>query len=155
MRQLAISAALGVVGTVLAVLLVRLLAAGTTSISDRWLIAGSVLPVFAVVLGAVLSHRVSGGSDPWPITELARRVPFALLGGLLGALTWYACYVMLVSVWNDSDFWELLFDPSRIPTLSSKHHGGTATNAPVLLYVTIGLVAGAWVTDSAIKRKWT
>src|SRR5829696_7311287 len=98
MRQLGIAAALGVVGSVLAALLVRIVAAGTTSISDSWLVAGAVLPVFGVVLGAVLSHRFSGGADPWPITEGSRRVPFALLGGVLGALTWYVCYVMLAAL---------------------------------------------------------
>lgn len=154
MRQLGIAASLGVVGMVLAAILVQFVAAGATSISDNWLVAGAVLPVFGVVLGAVLSHRLSGGADPWPITERARRIPFAVLGGVLGALTWYVCYVMLAALWNHQDFWALLWDPSAIPTLSSRRHGGTANSAPVLLYVAIGLLAGAWVTDSAIKKKW-
>lgn len=155
MRQLGIAAALGVVGMVLATLLVQFVAAGTTSISDNWLAAGAVLPVFGVVLGAVLSHRLSGGADPWPITERARRIPFAVLGGVLGALTWYVCYVMLAALWNNQDFWALLSDPSAIPALSSKRRGGAATGAPILMYVAIGLLAGAWVTDYAIKKKWT
>jgi hypothetical protein len=155
MRQLGIAAALGVVGMVLAAILVNFVAAGTASISDNWLVAGAVLPVFGVVLGAVLSHRLSGGADPWPITERARRIPFAVLGGVLGALTWYVCYVMLAALWNNQDFWALLSDPSAIPTFSSKRRGGTASSAPVLMYVAIGLLAGAWVTDYAIKRKWT
>ena len=146
---------MGVVGMVLAALLVQFVARGTTSISDNWLSAGAVLPVIGVVLGAVLSHRLSGGSDPWPISERARRIPFAVLGGVLGALTWYVCYVMLAALWNNQDFWALLSNPSAIPTLSSKRHGGTNTSAPVLMYVVIGLVAGAWVTDYAIKKKWT
>jgi len=69
MRQLGIAAALGIVGMILAALLVQVVAAGTTSISDSWLVAGAVLPVFGIVLGAVLSHRLSGGADPWPITD--------------------------------------------------------------------------------------
>jgi len=73
----------------------------------------------------------------------------------LTALTWYVCYVMLAALWNNQDFWALLSNPSAIPTLSSKRHGGTNTSAPVLMYVVIGLVAGAWVTDYAIKKKWT
>ena len=84
MRQLGIATALGVVGMFLASLLVRFVAAGTTSISDHWLVGGAVLPIFGVVIGAVLSHRLSGGSDPWPITDRARRIPFAILGGVLG-----------------------------------------------------------------------
>jgi hypothetical protein len=155
MRQLGIAAALGIVGMVLAALLVQVVAAGTTSISDSWLVAGAVLPVFGVVLGAVLSHRLSGGADPWPITEGSRRIPFAILGGVLGALTWYVCYVMLAALWNHQDFWALLSDPSSIPTLSSRRRSGVATSASVLMYVGIGLVAGAWVTDYAIKKKWT
>src|SRR5436189_979439 len=155
MRQLGIAAVLGVVGMLLAAVLVRFVAAGTTSIADSWLTAGAVLPVFGVVMGAVLSHRLSGGADPWPITERARRIPFAILGGVLGALTWYACYVMLAALWNNQDFWALLLDPSAIPTLSSRRRSGVATSAPALMYVGIGLIAGAWVTDYAIKKKWT
>ena len=155
MRQLGISTILGIVGMVLAGLLVRVIAAGTTSISDNWLVAGAVLPVFGVVLGAVLSHRISGGSDPWPITERSHRIPFAIVGGVLGALTWYVCYVMLAALWNDRDFWTLLLDPSAIPSLSSRKSGGVATSAPIIMYVVLGLIAGTWVTDSAIKRKWT
>src|SRR5204863_6353762 len=155
MRQLGIAAVLGVVGMLLAALLVRFVAAGTTSIADSWLTAGAVLPVLGVVLGAVLSHRLSGGADPWPITKLADRIPFAVLGGVLGALTWYVCYVMLAAMWNTQDFWALLLDPSAIPTLSSRRRSGIATSAPALMYVGIGLIAGAWVTDYAIKKKWT
>ena len=155
MRQLGIAAALGVVGMILAAILVKFVAAGTVSISDHWLVAGAVLPVFGVVLGAVLSHRLSGGADPWPITERAHRIPFAVLGGVLGALTWYVCYVLLAALWNNLDFWALLSDPSAIPTLSSRRRGSTGTSAPVLMYVVIGLLAGAWVTDTAIKKKWT
>ena len=155
MRQIAIAAVLGIVGMVLAALGVRFIAAGTTSISDHWLVAGAVLPVFGVVLGAVLAHRLSDGADPWPITERGRRIPFAFLGGLLGGLTWYVCYVMLAALWNNQDFWALLLDPSAIPTLSSRHRSGVATSAPALLYVVLGLLAGAWLTDSAIKKKWT
>jgi hypothetical protein len=155
MRQIGIAAAFGMVGTVLAALGVRFVAAGTTSISDHWLVAGAVLPIFGIVLGAVLAHRLSGGADPWPITERSRRIPFAVLGGLLGGLTWYVCYVTLASLWNGQDFWALLFDPSTIPTLSSRRRSGVATSAPALLYVGIGLVAGAWITDYAIKKKWT
>ena len=73
----------------------------------------------------------------------------------LTALTWYVCYVMLAALWNNQDFWALLLDPSAIPTLSSRHRSGVATSAPALLYVVLGLLAGAWVTDSAIKKKWT
>jgi hypothetical protein len=155
MRQLGIAAALGVVGLLLAALLVRIVAAGTTSISDHWLVAGAVLPVFGVVIGAVLSHRLSGGADPWPITEGSRRIPFAVFGGVLGALTWYVCYVMLAALWNNQDFWALALDPSAIPALSSRRRSGVATSAPVLMYVGIGLLAGALVTDYAIKKKWT
>jgi len=64
----------------------------------------------------------------------------------LTALTWYVCYVMLAALWNNQDFWAL--------TLSSRHRSGVATGAPALLYVLLGLLAGAWVTDSAIKKKW-
>jgi hypothetical protein len=155
MRQLGIATILGVVGMVLAVVLVRFIAAGTTSIGDSWLTAGSILPIFGVVLGAVLSHRLSAGGDPWPITEFSKRIPFAVLGGLLGALTWYICYVTLAALWNNQDFWALLMDPSAIPTLSSRRRGGAATSAPPLMYVGIGLLAGAWVTDYAIKKRWT
>ena len=147
MRQIAIAAVLGIVGMALAALGVRFIAAGTTSISDHWLVAGAVLPVFGVVLGAVVAHRLSDGADPWPITDRGRRIPFAVLGGLLGGLTWYVCYVMLAALWNNQDFWAL--------TLSSRHRSGVATSAPALLYVVLGLLAGAWVTDSAIKKKWT
>jgi len=155
MRQLGIAVVFGIVGMVLAAVLVRLVAAGTTSISDSWLTAGAVLPVFGVVLGAFLSHRLSGGADPWPITERTRRIPFAVLGGVLGALTWYVSYVMLAALWNNQDFWALLSDPSAIPTLSSRRRGGTASSTPALMYIAIGLLAGAWVTDYAIKKKWT
>jgi hypothetical protein len=155
MRQLGIAAMLGIVGMVLATLLVQFVATGTTAISNNWLIAGALFPVFGVVLGALLSHRLSDGADPWPITDRTRRIPFAVLGGVLGALTWYGCYVMLAAMWNDQSFWALLLDPSAIPTLSSRRQGGVATSAPALLYVAIGLLAGAWVTDSAIKKKWT
>jgi hypothetical protein len=155
MRQLGIAGAFGIIGVIAAGLLVRFIAAGTTSISDGWLVAGAVLPVFGVVFGAFMSHRVSGGEDPWPITERGRRIPFAVLGGLLGALTWYVCYALLSALWSNQDFWALLTDPSQLSTLSSQRRGGTATNTSVLMYVGIGLIAGAWVTDSAIKRKWT
>jgi hypothetical protein len=155
MRQLGIAAALGVVGLLLAALLVRIVAVGTTSISDSWLVAGAVLPVFGVVIGAVLSHRLSGGADPWPITAGSRRIPFAILGGVLGALTWYVSYVMLAALWNNQDFWPLMLDPSTIPTLSSRRRSGVATSASIFMYVGIGLLAGAWVTDYAIKKKWT
>jgi hypothetical protein len=155
MRQLAIAAAFGILGAVLAPLLVWFVADGTLSISQNWLAAGAVLPVVGVVSGAVLSHRLSGGADSWPIVDRVRRIPFAVLGGGLGALTWYGCYVMLAAMWNDLNFWTLLSDPSAMPTLSSSDHGGVATSAPVALYIVIGLVAGAWVTDSAIKKKWT
>ena len=77
------------------------------------------------------------------------------LGGVLGALTWYVCYVMLAALWNNQDFWALALDPSAIPALSSRRRSGVATSAPVLMYVGIGLLAGAWVTDYAIKKKWT
>jgi hypothetical protein len=155
MRQFVIAAVLGIAGMVLAGLLVRVVAAGTTSISDHWLVAGAVLPIFGIVLGAVLSHRLSGGADPWPIAERNRRIPFAVLGGVLGALTWYVCYVMLAALWNNREFWALLLDPSTIPTLSSRRGSGAATSAPALMYVGIGLVVGAWATDSALKKKWT
>lgn len=154
MRQLAIAALAGVVGMAIAAILVRYVAAGNTSISENWLVAGAVLPVFGVVLGAVLANRLSGGADPWPVTTLSRRVPFAMLGGVLGALTWYICYSMLSSIWNHQDFWQLAFNPLTIPGLSSEHEGADATNAPIIMYVIIGLAAGALVTDSAIKRKW-
>jgi hypothetical protein len=62
---------------------------------------------------------------------------------------------MLAAHWNNQDFWALLLDPSAIPTLSSRHRSGVATSAPALMYVGLGLVAGAWVTDYAIKKKWT
>jgi hypothetical protein len=54
---------------------------------------------------------------------------------------------MLAALWNNQDFWAL--------TLSSRHRSGVATSAPALLYVVLGLLAGAWVTDAAIKKKWT
>lgn len=153
MRQLGIAIATGIVGMVVAGLLVRFIAIGTTSISDNWLTAAAVLPVIGVVLGTVLSHRLSGGADPWPVTRLARRIPFAVLGGVLGALTWYVCYVMLAALWNDQSFWALFLDPSSVPTLSSRSHG-TASSAPALMYIVIGLVGGAWCTDTAIKKTW-
>src|SRR5580704_14911129 len=121
MRQLGFAALLGVIGVVLAGFLVRTVGAGNTSLSENWLVAGAVLPVFGVVLGAVLSHRLSGGADPWPITSLARRVPFAVLGGILGALTWYGCYAMLAAIWNNQNFWALVLNPSAMPMLSSEH----------------------------------
>jgi hypothetical protein len=40
-------------------------------------------------------------------------------------------------------------------TLSSRRRSGVATSASVFMYVGIGLLAGAWVTDYAIKKKWT
>jgi hypothetical protein len=154
MRQLAIAALGGIVGMAIAALLVRFVGAGNASISENWLIAAAVLPVFGVTLGAVLSHRLSGGADPWPITSLGRRVPFALLGGILGALTWYTSYAMLSAMWNHLDFWQLVVNPAAIPGLSSQHEGQSSEDAPMLLYVVMGLVAGAWITDTAIKRKW-
>jgi hypothetical protein len=105
MRQLGIAAVLGVVGMLLAAVLVRFVAAGTTSIADSWSTAGAVLPVFGVVIGAVLSHRLSRGADPWPITDRARRIPFALLGGVLGALTWYVCCPHRLMPSSHSDRW--------------------------------------------------
>ena len=132
MRQIAIAAALGIVGMVLAALGVRFIAAGTTSNSDHWLVAGAVLPVFGVVLGAVLAHRLSDGADPWPIAERGRRIPFAFLGGLLGGLTWYVCYVMLAALWNNQDFWAL--------TLSSRHRSGVATSLPSCMWC-----SGSWL----------
>jgi hypothetical protein len=153
MRQFLFAATAGIVGMVLAGLLVRIVAAGTTSVSDSWLLAGAVLPVLGVVAGAALSHRLSGSQDPWPITPMARRVPFIVLGGILGAATWYVCYVTLAAQWNSLNFWSLLLDPSSIPMLSSKRNG-SASNASVWMYVAIGFVAGGWVTDSAIKKKW-
>jgi hypothetical protein len=155
MRQLVFAAALGLIGVILAGILVRIVGAGSTSISENWLTAGAVLPVFGVVVGVVLAHRLSGGADPWPITAFSRRIPFAVLGGVLGALTWYGCYVMLAAMWNDQSILTLLLDPSSIPGLSSAGHDGMSFDAPVSLYVVIGLVAGAFVTDSAIRRKWT
>ena len=155
MRQLGIAAGLGIAGMVLAGLLVWLVAAGTTSISDHWLVAGAVLPVLGVALGAFLSHRLSGGTDPWPVTERNRRIPFAILGGALGALTWYVCYVELAALWNHREFFTLLLDPSAVPTLSSRRGSGSASSAPLLVYVIMGLVVGAWVTDTAIKKNWT
>lgn len=154
MRQLAIAALGGVAGMAIAAILVRYVAAGDTSISENWLVAGAVLPILGVALGAVLGHRVSGGADPWPVTDLARRIPFAILGGILGALTWYVCYATLSSVWNHQDFWQIALNPATIPKLSSQHDGSSATSAPILMYVVIGLAVGAWATDSAIKRKW-
>lgn len=153
MRQFCLAAILGIVGMILAGVLVRLVAAGTTSISDSWLLAGAVLPVFGVVAGAVLGHRLSGGADPWPIAGRGRRIPFALLGGVLGAATWYLCYVTLAAQWNGKEFWSLLLDPSAVPALSSQRNG-TQSDASVWMYMFVGLVAGAWVTDSAVKKKW-
>ena len=154
MRQFGLAAILGIVGMILAGVLVRLVAAGTTSISDSWLLAGAVLPVFGVVVGAVLAHRVSAGRDPWPIASRRRRIPFAVLGGILGAATWYVCYVSLAAQWNGLGFWSLLTDPTAIPTLSSTRNG-SQTDASVWMYIAIGLVAGAWVTGSATRKKWT
>jgi membrane associated rhomboid family serine protease len=154
MRQLTFAALGGIAGMAIAAILVRYVAAGDTSISENWLVAGAVLPVFGVVLGTVLAHRLSSGVDPWPVTTLARRIPFAILGGVLGALTWYVCYTTLSSIWNHLNFWQLALNPATIPALSSQHESASATSAPILMYVVIGLVAGAWVTDSAIKRKW-
>jgi hypothetical protein len=153
MRQLCVAATVGIVGMIMAGLLVRIVAAGSTSISDSWLLAGAVLPVIGVVVGVVLSHRLSGSVDPWPVTGMARRLPFAVLGGILGAATWYVCYVTLAAQWNGLSFWSLLLDPSSIPMLSSKRNG-FESNGSVWMYVGIGLVAGTWVTDSAIKKKW-
>jgi len=144
----------GIVGMAFAAMLVRFVAAGDTSISENWLVAGAVLPVIGVVLGAVLAHQISGGVDPWPVTSLMRRIPFAILGGVLGALTWYICYALLSSIWNHQDFWQLALNPLTIPALTSERAGANVTEAPVLMYVIIGLVAGVLVTDSAIKRKW-
>ena len=45
MRQLGFAAGLGIVGMILATLLVQVVAAGTTSISDSWLVAGAVFVV--------------------------------------------------------------------------------------------------------------
>ncbi len=154
MRQLGFAAVVGIIGVILAAILVRIVGAGNTSLSENWLTAGAVLPVIGVVIGAVLSHRLSGGADPWPIAPLSRRVPFSVLGGLLGAATWYGCYVMLAAMWNDRSFLALLLDPTSIPTLSSGDNGNVS-DAPVLLYVALGLVAGTFVTNSAIRRKWT
>jgi len=154
MRQFSFATAIGIVGMILAGLLVRIVAAGTTSISESWLLAGAVLPVFGVVAGAVLSHRLSAGRDPWPIADRGRRIPFAVLGGILGAATWYVCYVTLAAQWNGLSFWSLLPDPSSLPPLSSKRNG-SASDTSVWMYIGLGLVAGAWVTDSAIKKKWT
>jgi hypothetical protein len=154
MRQLAIATLGGIVGMALAAVLVRIVGTGDTSISENWLVAGAVLPVFGIVLGAVAAHRLSGGADPWPVTNFAQRIPLAILGGIFGALTWYVSYAMLSSMWNHLDFWQAALSPMTLPALSSQHEGASAESAPILLYVVIGLVAGAWVTDSAIKRKW-
>ncbi len=153
MRQFCLAAILGIVGMILAGILVRVVVAGSASIGDSWLLAGAVLPVFGVVAGAVLSHRLSAGRDPWPIAGRRRRIPFALLGGILGAATWYLCYVTLAAQWNGMEFWSLLLDPAAVPALSSQRNG-TQADTSVWMYMWIGLVAGAWVTDSATRKKW-
>lgn len=155
MRQLGIAALLGIVGSALAAVLVRVIAAGTTSLSENWLIAGSILPVLGVVLGAILAHRISGGVDPWPVTPFSRRIPFAIVGGILGSLTWYASYVELSALWNNQNFLALVLHPSAVPTLSSTNGSGPATDVSILMYPILGLLIGAWVTDTAIKRKLT
>jgi hypothetical protein len=155
MRQLAIATAFGVVGLILAVLIVGFVAKDGSSISDRWLVAGAVLNVIGMVIGAVLAPRFSKGTDPWPIVELRRRIPYILVGALIGALNWYACYVQLAAVWNHVDYWTLFFDPNLLPTLSSTGRSGRSTDAPVLMYIILGALAGGWVTDSGIKKKWT
>jgi glycerol uptake facilitator-like aquaporin len=144
MRQLAIATAFGLAGVVVAVLVVGYVAKGNDSISDRWLVAGTVL-----------GHRLSKGRDPWPITELRKRIPYIVVGAIIGALTWYACYVQLAAVWNQADYWTLFLDPQSIPTLGKTGGSGHSTAAPILMYILIGVVAGGWITNWAIKTKWT
>jgi hypothetical protein len=157
MRQLGLAAIAGILGMILAAVLVRYIAGGDTSISENWIVAGAVLPVMGVAGGTFLSHRISGGADPWPVVGIARRIPFAILCGVLGALTWYISYLMLVAVWNHQSFIALATNPGALPTLYSAHDSASASSSPMpyYVYIVIGLVAGAWITDSTIKRKWS
>ena len=151
MRQLGIAALCGILGTLIAGVLVWLIAINTRSISERWLFAAAVFPILGIALGAALSNRISG-AGAWPVTG-RRRILFALLGSVLAAFTCYQSYVLLSAIWNGYDFWPLLLGQAALPELSSSGRGA-ASAAPVLLDVAIGIVIGAWCTDTAVKKKW-
>ncbi|HLJ65473.1 MAG TPA: hypothetical protein VKT70_15275, partial [Stellaceae bacterium] len=57
-RQLGIAALAGIVGMGLGVLVVWLIVAGSTSISDHWLFGAGMFPVAGIAIGAIVPGRV-------------------------------------------------------------------------------------------------
>jgi len=156
MRQLSFAALVGLVGGLLAVPVVAWLASGESSVSGPALSGVAMLPIFGVAAGTYLAHRSAPAACPWPVESLAARVPFMVLGAVLGALGAYLGYAQMAAVWYDLQFMTLVMDPSQLPVLGQEsRYGGRSVEQPVWAYMIGYTLVGGWVTGEAIKARWT
>jgi hypothetical protein len=131
-RYFVIALALGAVGIIVAILLVRAIGSGREAIWFGWLALGVICPVLGVVYGPLMltSYLRPSRGKVHHTAEGAHRFPFVLLGTVFGALGFHSCFIELASLHSESGFWTLFTNPLEAPELAllSRHSMGTWYN---------------------------
>ncbi len=151
MYQFMFSTAFAIVGIILGALACFFAASTWTSFSDFWTFTVFVFPVLGIAYGCAVGAKVSNGQEPYPIVSSHRRWLFSLWGGLLCAIGGYIGFIVISSIWNNKDFWVLLFCPSDVPSLSSTSRGHS-TEYSLLVQVIICGVLGAYCINKEIRE---
>jgi hypothetical protein len=153
MRRFLYPVLLMLVGVLVSTLLAFALASVWRSFNKLWLMPLVLLPAGGVAAGCWLAHRLSGGLDPWPITNWAGRILLVLVGSLGSAAASYLVYIAISAVWFNLDFFEMVFSPSSIRSFSGsnrfgQHEQSLATN------LIVGLLVGSFATFRFIREAW-